>query len=246
VRHTSIYVFIFAALVANLGAQQRSAVEILKGIDDIRAPGPNFAFDLTVVATPKGKNPTTQKFSVAVKDLTKSLVRFTDPPENRGRVLLMVGQNLWIQIPSTNQPVRISPQQRLLGQVSNGDVARVVYSFDYEPTLKDAAASVEGAACNELELTAKTQDATYARILLWADAANNRPLKAEFYSSDARLLKTAVYKNYAHVIGKARPMRIEIADAIHLGDFTTLDETNLRIANQPTSDFEKDNLKYVH
>ena len=77
-----------------------------------------FIFDLTVATTSKGKKANTQKFTVSVKDFTKSLVRFTDPPENRGRVLLMVGQNLWIQIPSTNQPLRISPQQRLAGQAS--------------------------------------------------------------------------------------------------------------------------------
>ena len=217
----------------------------MKSIDDIRAPGPSFTFDLAVVSTPKGKSATTQKFNVSVKDLTKSLVRFTDPPENRGRVLLMVGQNLWIQIPSTNQPVRISPQQRLLGQVSNGDVARVVYSFDYGPTLKGQA-QVDGTPCNELELTAKTSDATYGRILLWSDAANDRPLKAEFYTTDGRLLKTALYKNYVHVLGKARPMLTEISDAVRHGDETTLQESDLRIANQPASDFEKDNLKYIH
>ena len=149
---------------------EASAQEILKNIDAIRAPGPAFAFDLSVVSTPNGKSSTTQKFSVSVKDFTKSLVRFTDPPENRGRVLLMVGQNLWIQIPSTNQPVRISPQQRLLGQVSNGDVARVIYSYDHTPTLKGSE-TFDGAECHILELTAKTPEATYGKILLWAPPA---------------------------------------------------------------------------
>ena len=235
----------FALAAANLRPAERNAEEILKGVDAVRAPGPNFAFELTVVSTPKGKSPTTQKFTVSVKDLTKSLVRFTDPPENRGRVLLMVGQNLWIQIPSTNQPVRISPQQRLLGQVSNGDVARVVYSADYQPSLKGSE-QVDGTPCNELELNAKTPEATYGRILLWADAANDRPLKAEFYAPGGKLLKTAVYKDYRLVLGKSRPMRTEIVDDVRTGDATTLDETNLHIDNRPDSDYEKDNLKYVH
>ena len=78
--------------------------------------------------------------------------------------------------------------------------------------------------------------------MLWADASNDDPIKAEFYSDD-KLLKSAVYKGYQVVLGKARPLHIEISDAVSKGDVTSLDQQNLRIANLPASDYEKDNLK---
>jgi outer membrane lipoprotein-sorting protein len=222
-----------------------SADDILAAVDSIRAPGTGFMFDVTLVSRPKGKNPVIQKFTVSVKDRTKSLVRFTAPPENRGRVLLMVGQNLWIHIPSTNQAIRISPQQRLLGQVANGDVARVVYSYDYTPALRGTDI-LNGLSSKVLELAAKTPEATYGKIILWVASSDSRPIKAEFYASSGKLLKTAMYTGYQRILSKDRPMRIEIADEVRKGDISTLDFTKLRLVDLPESEYEKDNLKYIH
>lgn len=241
----AIALFLVVFCSSNALTAERSAEEILAAVDSIRAPGPSFAFDLRIESRPEGKEPVIQKMSVSVKDLKKSLVRFTDPPENRGRVLLMVGQDLWIHIPSTNQPIRISPQQRLLGQVANGDVARVVYSYDYKASLVGTETFAQ-ASCNVLELIAKTPEATYGKIRMWVDAGNNRPLKAEFYASTGKLLKTGLYDDYQRVLGKDRPMRVAITDAVRKGDVTTLEISNMRISDFPESDFAKGNLKYAH
>jgi outer membrane lipoprotein-sorting protein len=224
---------------------ERSAEEILAAVDGIRAPGPSFAFDLKIDWRPAGKESVIQKMSVSVKDLKKSLVRFTDPPENRGRLLLMVGQDLWIHIPSSNQAIRIAPQQRLLGQVANGDVARVIYSYDYKASL--AGTDIFGqTSCKVLELSAKTAEATYGKIRMWVDAQNDRPLKAEYYTSTGKLLKTGLYEDYQRILGKDRPMRITIADAVRKGDMTALELSRMRIADLPDSDFSKDTFKYAH
>src|SRR5688572_22950424 len=156
--------------------------EILKAVDDVRAPGPTFTFDLKLTYSRPRKEAIVQKYDVAVKEGTKSLVRFTAPEDVRGRVLLMVGQNMWMYVPTVNQPVRVSARQRLLGTVSNADVARVVYSYDYEAKLLGTE-NVATAACNKLELSPKTQDAAYGKIVLWSEVRTNHPVQAQFYGT---------------------------------------------------------------
>jgi outer membrane lipoprotein-sorting protein len=220
------------------------ADDLLREVDSIRAPGNNFTFDVKLTYYPNGKRPIVQDYDVAVKDGTKSLVKFMSPAENRGRVLLMVGQNLWIYMPKVNQPVRISAQQRLLGQVANGDVARVVYHYDYTAQALSAD-NFNGERCKRLELNAKTNDATYGKIVLWIDEDNSRPRKAQFYALSGKMLKTAYYQDYENVLGKMRPMRVVIEDALRDGEKTIMDWSNMKIANLPDSQFRKDNMKYV-
>lgn len=221
-----------------------SPEEILQAVDNVRAPGPTFTFDLKLTYSRPRRSSVVQKFDVGVKEGTKSLVRFTAPEDVRGRVLLMVGQNMWMYMPTVNQPIRISAQQRLLGAVSNADVARVVYSYDYGAKLLGTE-TLTTVACNKLELTPKTPEAAYGRIVLWADVRTHQPIQAQFYATTGKLLKTAFYKGYQASLGKERPMLVEIRDEIREGEVSHLEYSNFRIANTPDSYFTKENLRYV-
>jgi outer membrane lipoprotein-sorting protein len=238
-----------AALAVQFGkapvASASNADDLLRTVDGIRAPGNDFSFDVKLTYYPRNKRSVEQEFRVAVRDAVKSLVKFVAPSENRGRVLLMVKQNMWIYMPNVNQPVRISPQQRLLGQVANGDVARVVYHYDYSAQSMNPE-KLNGDDCNKLELTAKTDDATYGKIVLWVDADNSRPRKAQFYASTGKLLKTAYYQGYEQVMGKQRPMTTVIEDELHDGEKTIMQWSNFRSETLPDSQFRKDSLKYLH
>lgn len=216
--------------------------EILEAVDNVRAPGPSFTFDLKLTYSRPRRAAVVQKFDVAVKEATKSLVKFLSPEDVRGRAMLMVGQNIWMYVPSVNQPIRVSGQQRLLGPVSNADVARVIYSYDYSAKLVGSE-KVGPVASDKLELTPKTNNAAYGRILLWADMLTHQPVQAQFYATTGKLLKTAYYKDYQPSLGKERPMRVEIRDEIRDGELSRLEYSNLRIANTPDSYFTKENLR---
>ncbi len=135
-----------------------------------------------------------------------------------------------------------------LGQVANEAVARVVYSYDYRAALSlRGTQTLNGASCNLLELTAKTADATtYGKILLWVDSNDDRPPKAELYASSGKLLKSALYEDYQRILGKDRPMRIQISDEVRKGDVSILEFSKLRLVDLRESDYEKANLKYIH
>ncbi|MCP4050980.1 MAG: outer membrane lipoprotein-sorting protein [bacterium] len=217
-----------------------NAKEILEKVDNIRAPGTNFVFKLEVVPYKNGKKAPAQKLTVRVKDHDKSLVEFTYPPANKGRLLLMNSNNMWIYIPGTRQPIRISPQQRLLGQVANGDVARVVYSIDYQAKIINRSKKYI-----KLLLKAKKGNVQYGQIVLFVNRKNFYPEKALFYTKSDRLLKTAYYKDYQEVLGKLRPQLVEIHDELRKGQYTVMKYSGMEMKNTPGSYFQKSYLKHL-
>ena len=64
-----------------------------------------------------------------------SLIRFVLPARDAGKLMLKNGNDMWFYDPTSKASVRLSPQQRLLGQASNGDVATVNLAKDYTATL---------------------------------------------------------------------------------------------------------------
>ncbi|TET58563.1 outer membrane lipoprotein-sorting protein, partial [Candidatus Aerophobetes bacterium] len=104
--------------------------KIIEEADKARGPGDSFRFELKITSLKPDRKDEISKFEVLVKGIDKSLVKFTYPRRDKGKVMLMVGNNLWIYIPTARNPIRISQQQRLMGQVSNGDVARTNFAAD--------------------------------------------------------------------------------------------------------------------
>lgn len=211
--------------------------EILERVDAIRAPGSTFIFNLKVTVN-KDDEESVAEFLVRVKDAKKSLVIFKSPPSNKGRVLLMVEDNMWIYIPGTRNPMRISPQQQIMGRVSNADAARVVYSLDYSvgSIIED---NLEGNNVLKMTLHGKTKGAAYKNISLWVEKDTFKPIKAEFFAISGILLKTAYYKGYKEILGRERPTILEIHDGIKESEISTLEYSNIKIENTPDAYFQK-------
>ena len=136
----------------------------------------------------------------------------------QGIVSLFNGKDLWFYDPASKASIRLSPQQRLLGQASNGDVVTVNLARDYQATSAVEEDTQDGdrqtRRSHRLSLSASTPDATYARIDMWVDSASARPLKARFYSESGKLLKTAYYRRYQTVFGIQRPTETVIIDGL--------------------------------
>jgi outer membrane lipoprotein-sorting protein len=225
-----------AFVVASLGwvvasAQETDPAAILKKVDDIRSPGENFVFTVQLQArTARGDNES--EFDVSVRNSTKSLVLYRQPIKQRGRALLLDGANMWIYIPGTSRPVRISPQQQLIGAVSNADVARVVFSLDYQ------AQAVERVTLNDkpalkLTLAAHQDNSTYQRIHLWVAEKTFAPQRAEFFSLSGKLVRAIDYQGYQKVLDQMRPTVLEITDAITPSNHAILRYSNFRIKETP-------------
>src|SRR5258707_7495329 len=118
---------------APLRAAGNDAASVLARADVFRNPIPSFSVDVELKSvTPDGKS-NTSRFRVYGKGADRSIVEFTYPQTEKGKYLLMLRDAMWIYMPTASRPIRISPLQRLMGQASNGDVARTNFATGYDP-----------------------------------------------------------------------------------------------------------------
>lgn len=218
------------------------ARSILEKADQIRFPQEGFQVDISIVTSKDGQPTEERKYRVLSKGNENTIVQVTEPASERGQIMLMKGRDLWIFLPNISQPVRLSLAQRLTGQVANGDLARANFVGDYAPKLLRSEV-VDGAKTNVLELFAVDRGVTYQRVLYWVRAANNHPVKAEFYTASGRLLKTCTYQNFERMAGKIRPTRLVMEDALRKGEQSVLDYSGMKLRDLPDKVFTKDYLK---
>lgn len=242
-------VVIFACAM-NPAVAAPSAEEILAATDAIRNPGKPFSVTVTLTEFQNRKqvdaNTLTSYSRLQPTGQYASLVRFVLPARDAGKLMLKNGNDMWFYDPVNKASVRLSPQQRLLGQASNGDVATVNLSKDYKPTLsgQEEIKDGEGKArkAHKLSLKSAAPDATYASIEMWVDVENSRPLKAHFYAESARLLKTVYYRKFQSQLGADRPTESVIIDGLNPQSVTLMRFTEYKERDIPETWMQRDYL----
>lgn len=215
--------FFALLIVAAAPAAARSPQDILAASDAIRNPDHAFGLTNTLVEYRQGKQ--TESSSLAIYSKAdarggqfRSLVRYVAPARDANKLILFNGKDMWFYDPASQASIRLSPQQRLLGQASNGDVVTVNFAKDYRAESAVEEETQDGERkprrCYKLGLTASTPDATYHRIEMWVDVADSRPVKARFYTESGKLLKTAYYRRYQKAFGVERPTETVIIDGL--------------------------------
>lgn len=233
---------IFGLWQPGLGfAQELSPDEILERADDIRLPEEGFQVDVVITTTGRERDPEKRKYRILSKGNQNTLVLTLEPPADKGQILLMKQRDLWVFLPNISQPIRLALSQRLTGQVANGDLARARFSGDYAAKLLRSE-NIEGDAHYVLDLSAQDRGLTYNRILYWVRKSDHHPYKAEFYSLSGRLLKSCKYENYQTMLGKLRPTRLVMEDALRKGEQSVLEYNGMQLRDLPDKVFTKDYL----
>ena len=217
-----VLLWVMAAPVLTWAAP--SADEILAASDAIRNPGRAFSVTVTLTEFQAGQQIDTSTLTSYSRTEQQggqfaSLMRFSMPARDAGKLILKNGNDMWFYDPTSKASVRLSPQQRLLGQASNGDVATVNLAKDYKATLVATEDVQDGERktrkAHKLGLTARSAEVTYATIELWVDADNNRPIKGRFFAESSRLLKTVYYRRFQPQLGGDRPTESVIIDGLN-------------------------------
>jgi hypothetical protein len=199
-----------------------AVAHLLASADGIRNPEGSFSVDLALAEYRAGQLAGKAALTVYAKPAPaggqyNNLVRYVQPAHEAGKLVLRNGLDLWFYDPKSAASVRISPQARLLGQASSGDVMATRLARDYTATMlgKDRLEpAAGGAAALKLRLTANRPDVPYARVDYWIEDGANRPLKAQYFTAEGRLLKTAFFRRYQMVLGRERPTETVIIDAL--------------------------------
>jgi outer membrane lipoprotein-sorting protein len=200
------------------------AADLLKRSDAFRNGWPSFVTHVKITNFESGKPDEEKLYEVSQKGTDKTYVEFMSPRE-KGRHLLMLTDDMWVYLPDTSRPVRITPLERLSGDASNGDVARTNYAVDYTPAYLRTE-KVNDTGCYVLDLTAKRKGATYQRIVYWIRVEDARPVKAEFYLTSGKHIKSASFDDYASFDGKLLLRRLTLYDEIRHNSHSVLEYSN--------------------
>ncbi|HXQ50683.1 MAG TPA: outer membrane lipoprotein-sorting protein [Stellaceae bacterium] len=243
--------FILAAAALAGAAQAQTAQEIIAATDKVRNPGEPFRSTDTLVEYVAGKERDRDAVVVFAKldpktGQFRNLVRYAEPPRDAGKMVLLDGRNLWFYDPASKASVRISPQQRLIGQASIADILSVNLAVDFAGTIV-ATETIQDAArqdkeCWHLDMKASNDQATYNRVEFWIEHGTYYPIKAKFYSDSGRLLKILYYRGFAERLGGVRPTEAIIIDAVDTSLVTSLTFGDYRAQEIPEAWFQRDFL----
>lgn len=222
----------------------------LAKVDRFRSLGKDMAFDLKVSAF---------KDSVLIDEYRisgysgtsrdgkpSSLVSFNSPAVLRGRKMLLGDFGMWVLFPRTRNVIRLSPMQVLLGEVSNGDIARLSFSQDYDAILDTCIAESKTSICRlVLKVRPEKKGTTYNLVHLWVEEGTWVPRRAAFFSSvgSEKLLKSAEYGQMRTFEGRQVVSRISLVDGIDPRRRSVMEYLSMKSETLPPSSFTKEYLQ---
>lgn len=193
-------------VTAALPLLAQSGEEILARVDRLRHPWPVFTVELTVKAPRMA-----QRWKVSARENGDARLDGLSDKE-KGRAVLLRGDEMWLLLPGTKRPVKVSPQQRMMGPAAGGDVARTRFREDYNVQTV-AEEPLDGRACWRLELEAKRPAISARQVVLWVAKEGSLPLKAEFRLASGRLARTARFGPPVQTHGQPVLSRMEIEES---------------------------------
>jgi len=221
------------------------AQAILKESDRARGGGlPGIEWEIRLTSRDGVHVDEPQRLLVKAVD-DSSLAETQEPARFKGSRLLQVAHNMWLTRPGLSKPIPISARQRMSGQASNGDIAATNYAGDYAAQV-NATETLEGELCHVLDLSARHKRATYERIRYWVSVKRGVGLKAEFFSLNGKLLKSArfEYDNRIDHEGLRMPFisRMVIRDAL-IDAETTMEFGAVQVKKIATAEFDLGQLQ---
>ena len=231
-------------------ALAQNAQEIVAATDKVRNAEQSSRSTLVLTEYVSGQERSHSTFVLFSKEDSagnfRNLLQYVEPPRDAGKRVLLDGRSFWFFDPASQSSVRISAQQRLVGQAAIGDVLTVNLAVDYAATLLGTE-TIDDAARQKrtswhLELKAATETAVYNRVEYWVEQGTFRPVKGKFYSDSGRLLKIIYYRNYMERLGAVRPAESVIIDAVDSALATIAVFNESRFQDVPDAWFQRDYL----
>jgi outer membrane lipoprotein-sorting protein len=240
-----------ASLLLAAAAYAQTATEIVAATDKVRNPRQPFRSTMTFTEYISGRERDHDKLEVFSKEdpatgQFRNLVQYVEPARDAGKRVLFDDRSLWFFDPASKTSVRISPQQRLIGQAAVGDVLTVNLVVDYSAslvgteTIPDAARTER--QCWHLDLKAANDRAVYNRIEYWVEQNTYFPIKGKLYSDSGRLLKIVYFRNFTERLGAVRPSEEVIIDAVDTSLATTAAFADNSFQDVPDVWFQRDYL----
>jgi len=211
---------------------------LLKQLDCNLEPESYEMYRKLVNIEPDGKKKEYVLYTVK-KGRDKMVALFLDPPSDKGRATLRLGDNMWLYIPSVGKPLRITSLQSVVGGVfNNADILALEYSVEYNvEKVEDAGSSYI------LALKARTAAVAYDRLKMWVDKASVLPVTIEAYAASGLLIKTLHFKDIKDFGGGLRrPATMETDSPLYKGYKSVMLYAKIKARTFPDEVFTLDYL----
>jgi outer membrane lipoprotein-sorting protein len=199
--------------LASVAAHAIDGSALLREVDRNLEPESYEMYRKLVNIEPSGAKKEFVLYTVK-KGRDRMVALFLDPPSDKDRATLRLGDNMWLYIPNVGKPIRITSLQSVIGGVfNNADILRLDFSAEYDVERVD-----EPADAWVLHLKARTAAVAYDRLVMQVDKATRLPRRIEAYAASGLLIKTLHYKDIKDFGGGLRrPALIETDSPLYQG-----------------------------
>ena len=203
---------------------------ILTQADYILTAKGSYDVDATLSVLRAEKASEKLELRISVMDPLHRRILLEEPSVRSGESLLLNGDSFWIYLPKLRKSVRIPPQVAFAGEVSIADLGQPFFSMAYQPAGIERG-EWDGAPTYILRLIPRYSSSPYAKVKLWVDRNDLRPLKVEYFGMRNVLLKTCSFEDYQEELGMRRPQRWVYQDAADPSHRTVLTMKSLERKN---------------
>lgn len=235
-----LFLSLTICFITNLKASEDANALVLKA--DLKRGLGNISHSFKV--TINNSNDTkTEVYKVNFNDVNKSLVEQLEPERAKGRKILLKDYDMWLFTPDIKKPVRISMDQKLTGEVANGDIANTNYASDYSAKILGTD-KLNGTEVYRIELLAKNKKVTYNKIEYVIKKSDATPIAATFFAVSGKPLKRAFFQDYKMIKGAQRSTKMVIQDFLKKDRTSTMVFSNHTPEKFGESMFNKDRLEF--
>jgi outer membrane lipoprotein-sorting protein len=235
--------FALALIVLILAAPSAPAAsvngeQLLREVDRKLDPESYESYRKLINIEPDGRKKEYVLFTVK-KGRDKIIALFLDPPSEKGRATLRLGDNMWLYIPGVGKPVRITSLQSVVGGIfNNADILSLDYSAEYSVQNVE-----EQGAEYLLELKARTASVAYDKLKLRVDRKTLAPIEIAAYAASGLLIKTLHFSDIKDFGGGIRrPAVMETDSPLYKGYKSVMIWANIKARTLPDEVFTLDYL----
>lgn len=226
------FLFIFLSEAAT--AQDPAA--LLRRAERVKQAWPEVILSLRVTTTKPGAPPFIGTFAVEAKGRDKSRIRFLNPSD-AGKSVVQVGDDVWLLLPNTRNPIRVPKSHRLEGGFSAADMSRTNFAEDFD-TVVERKDVLDGRSCVVLRLTAKAgKSPSYPVVRVWIDESEGLYRKAVFLVSSGKTARETTFDTYRPYHGVLSLAKMTIVDTLRPGT-TVVEYLDYEKKSLPDSTFE--------
>jgi hypothetical protein len=235
--------FALALIVLILAAPSAPAAsvngeQLLREVDRKLDPESYESYRKLINIEPDGRKKEYVLFTVK-KGRDKIIALFLDPPSEKGRATLRLGDNMWLYIPGVGKPVRITSLQSVVGGIfNNADILSLDYSAEYSVQNVE-----EQGAEYLLDLKARTASVAYDKLKLRVDRKTLAPIEIAAYAASGLLIKTLHFSDIKDFGGGIRrPAVMETDSPLYKGYKSVMIWANIKARTLPDEVFTLDYL----